>query len=187
MRTPLAAAVDLWRSQRIVVECQQDGMSGSRLSIPRENLESSGISLRMNPIRKERRIRSQESPCARRGAGRSCRRSGRQRIYRPKKHEAGRRKTEWLNNCWWYFETSRALDRSGGSKNCRCSSRQTWCTVPEPTVHPRNAKRSVSRSNECVLRCTSRCIWLFFDVPRPVPVLGRWICLEAFDALEQSR
>jgi hypothetical protein len=29
--------------------------------------------------------------------------------------------------------------------------------------------------------------WLFFDVPRPVPVLGRWICLEAFDALEQSR
>jgi hypothetical protein len=27
---------------------------------------------------------------------------------------------------------------------------------------------------------------LFFDVPRPVPVLGRWVCFEAFDALEQS-
>src|SRR5204863_5649748 len=53
MRTPLAAAVDLWRSRRIVLEWQQVGMSESRLSIPRENLESSGISLRMNPIRKE--------------------------------------------------------------------------------------------------------------------------------------
>jgi hypothetical protein len=34
-------------------KCQQDGTSGSRLSIPRETLESCGILLHTNPIRKE--------------------------------------------------------------------------------------------------------------------------------------
>jgi hypothetical protein len=50
------AAIDLRPLRRMVPimpECQQGGTFGSPLSIPRENLESCGISLHMKPIGKE--------------------------------------------------------------------------------------------------------------------------------------